>query len=351
MQVKTFSVYKDVPVQIKVTQERFYDHKQTVALSENTTIHVVLTPYAGLSAELLTDGIVPTVSVSAGELPDYTDFDGTSGVLRTFGKSFWAEDGTKYQGLLAPKLTDTGAETRYNLFYKDGSIMFDTAETCEGRLWVGAVTIPAHTVAKMYVKNYTEAGTLTYALPLISGFSQTSWITSSKALPNRSYFPTDVRFITRIQTDVVNAVQEILFDESDNNHGVAINSDGRWRYWKGSAVYSTVKAVENTSYWVQYIEGRDNVSRLYVMVDDGTYQTIDALPNVSSSSWTLAIQDVNILDNAGAKIRIGNGYKTLTEYFRGKVDLSATRVDIGNRVIDAEKGDAVAWSEYWRPLA
>lgn len=349
MQVKVFNVYKYVPVQIKVCQDRFYDYTQSAVLVDNTTIRVALLPYLGLNAEFLVDGAVPLVSVSEGELPDYTDYAGGSGVLQTFGQNFLGADGVKYQGLLASGLSDSGEETAYNLFYKDGCILLDVAETREGWRWVGTFTVPAHTVVPVYQMDYTENGTLSYAFPYVSGFTESKYLVSKKAMPNNTYFAWAMRCITRVAgTASIYSRQGIFWDNSSNNHGFGITG-AQWMIFNGSQ-HVGGKVEEGKAYWLMLIQDEVGGSQLYYLLDDGTY-TAETLP-MDVSAWTLAVSvEGKVFDTAGAQLRIGAEYTSPSDYWRGKIDLAASRVDVGSKTIDAETMEKeIMWHDYWRAL-
>ena len=61
------------------------------------------------------------------------------------------------------------------------------------------------------------------------------------------------------------------------------------------------------------------------MLDDGTYNSYDELPEITDASWNLAIKIDNTVELFGNNpLRIGTGYTTPSEYWQGSIDLANT---------------------------
>ena len=177
--------------------------------------------------------------------------------------------------------------------------------------------------------------------PEVFNFSSLNYLVSDSALPFRQYFAVDLKFISKVTIANSNYTQDIFWDDSENNHGFGVASN-KWRIWNGAATTGG-SAVNNTTYWTQLVEQIGQGTKLYVLEDDGTY-TLDTLPDIAQ--WTLAVSvSTGLFDTTGMKVRIGNGYTTLAEPWRGKIDLSNTCIYTGSQV-----GDSTSWTVYWKPF-
>lgn len=342
MLVKVFNVYKGVPVEVNVRAERFWNYKQLIPVNTDSEVSVTLVAYEGLETAFDTETKVLTVS---GTLPDYSLLGQKTGVLMPYGETYLANDGGKFRGLLASGVGFSGQETSYNLFYFNGNIVLDTAAEKSGWLWVGTCTIAAHEKPLFYCLKYSEYGAISYEGRVVSGFNTGNYLVSSMNMPTLEFFGASLRFISRVVSgSSVSGSQNLFWDEGSYNHGFGISSS-KWRIWNGTA-YTGGTVSANTAYWVMFIQQAEGGSKLYYLVDDGSY-TEQTLP-MDVSAWTLAVSVVGTLFNpAGGKIRIGTGYTSASEYWKGKIDLGVTRVDSGGMA--TPEGDVV-WNVYWRAM-
>lgn len=247
-----------------------------------------------------------------------------------------------FQGMLASGVSCDGQAQNYNIFYKNGKFVADTAEAKSGYRWCGSTSIKSFVPSSVYKKCYTENGTLNLSYPNLSGFSNMNYALTDKALPMGQFFAVNIKIISKVTVTSSNYTQNILWDNSANNHGIGV-ATYKWRIWNGTAVTGG-SAVNGTTYWIQVVQQNEQGTKLYVLDDDGTY-TFETLPDIEQ--WTLAVS-VNsaLFDTSGQKLRIGTGYTTPTEYWHGKIDLSNTCI-----YTKVQGGADTGWTVYWKPFA
>lgn len=97
-----------------------------------------------------------------------------------------------------------------------------------------------------------------------------------------------------------------------------------WQIWTGANAYGG-SVSSNTTYWtcVTVVNG---VYNLYVMVDDGTYKSVDDLPDLTDSVWTHSISNASgsSASNLGRRLVIGRDEFYSDRYFDGVVYLKDT---------------------------
>lgn len=350
MIVKTFKAYRDVAVKLDVVADRFFDYSQVVIIDEDKTQHVTLEPYQGLNIQPVVQGAGDLFTVQ-GTLPDYAAFEQVTIGLKPVGDMYLSASGVKSVGVLAEGCTDDGSAVNYNLFYQQGELVADVAQSKDGWRWVGVLEVPAHSLQSFWVVKYVETAPMTYQIPYVLGFTANNYLISSCKMPSQPYFAMPLRVITRVVTgsSVSSSIgQNIFWDNSEHNSGFGTASS-QWRIWNGST-HLGGSVSPNTAYWVMMMQEVHGGTKLYYMVDDGTY-TLDTLPEDDVSLWQLAVSiSGTVFDPAGTKMRIGTGYTSTNEYWQGKIDLLSTRVDSGVSVVDEEMNVQVSWSAFWRPL-
>jgi hypothetical protein len=132
---------------------------------------------------------------------------------------------------------------------------------------------------------------------------------STQSILTGDYFTTPYEIVARFNVTELSGVQEIYFDESDNNHGVGI-SGSQLRAWVGSAYYGSTTLSTNTWYWVK-------------TVFDGTTSTVYL--STDGETWSTEITYTGSIFGLNA-IRFGNGYQTTSEYLRGQLDLTSLKI-------------------------
>jgi hypothetical protein len=342
-----YKVYKGFPYSFTAKKARYYNITGSGIADDNTTLSYEMTPYAGLDTTVEyiptatttstdtadVDGTITLpyvepeivytatastrnlVTIAEGELPDYSTYTGGRYCLGTTGANYLIPDEETNTMItiasgLAEGLTDDGLGKDYNMFYKDGDVVFDTDILKSGYAWVGKFTMPPHQIATHYQPNYTVTGSLTIGIDYtISGFSASNYLISTQSILTGDYFTTPYEIVARFNVTDVSSTQEIYFDNSSNNHGVGIYGY-KLRAWVGGAYYGSTTLSTNTWYWVKTVyDGA--TSTVYLSTDGETWST--------EITYTGSIFGTNA-------IRFGNGYQTTTEYLRGQLDLTSLKI-------------------------
>ncbi len=341
MTLYTKQVYAGMPYRYKIRKDRYWDKSGSGNIAEDTTVNITLAAYEGLDASFAVENGVPLVTITGGTLPDFETYAGIKGVLAPAGGYLvnGASNPEILPGVLADGLTDSGLAGDYHIFYKNGTVVLDIAESKAGYMWVGDVAVTAHEVYTETKTHFSLTGNVTFDGSEAT-FADGAYLLTDKGLPASEFFATNMRFVVRVETGSdTSAAQGILWDDSSNNHGCGIYQN-KFRIWNGSG-HSGGTVAADTAYWVMLTEIVNEGSKLYYLVDDGTY-TLNTLPD--ASLWTQAASVSGMLfDASGKKIRIGNRYTTgtTTEYWRGMIDSADIKIETG--------GDA-GWTVYWRAV-
>lgn len=243
-------------------------------------------------------------------------------------------------------LFDEGVEkkgiTNYNIFINNDKTVLNTAETKDGYLWAGEVSIN---------KPYDGNPEILYAdfvgdCKIISHygefFSATNYFVSTKKFLYSGFFAHRLDIITRVKTGLTALNHCIIWDNSENNHGFGTGTNKQWRIYDGTNYYGGSFEYD-TQYWVKFVqdnptEGLPYVA-LYYMIYDGSYSSYEDLPEVSDSCWNKAVQIDNVVELFGNNLlRIGNSYSSTSEYWQNSIDLA-------NTVLRDSSG-----AVYWRAL-
>ncbi len=176
--------------------------------------------------------------------------------------------------------------------------------------------------------NYTTTSTApTITDGIASEFNSSKYIIYEPQAGNVDYLEVTCRAYV-----VGGGTYNIFFN--DENRGVGVygsTSDRYWRIWSGSANYSPLYNFTNNNwYWCKLIQ-EHNTTKLLTMLDDGTYTEIYKLPLKTSTKWTTSISLNFKLFSTMNRLYIGNGYSTLSEYWRGKIDLNNFEFNINNQ--------------------
>lgn len=333
--MSVYKVYSGIPFKYRARKNKYWDKIGSGEITEDTAISVVMEAYSGLSAtaELSEEGYV-ALTVASGTLPDWQLFDGISGLLAPQGG--YLVNNAILKGLLAEGVEDTGAAQTYHIFYGDGEVVLDTAESRTGMQWIGSVAVPAHEVTLPQKVNFEIVGNVSIT-DNVASFSNGSALVTNKGLPQSDFFAPNIRFIARVTTgSSVNGVQNIFWDNTANDHGCGIYN-GQWRIWNG-AVNSGGSVAASSSYWVMLEQLADGGSSLYYIADDSTY-TVETLPD--KSLWTLATSvSGSLFNNMGGAVRIGNAFVSTNEYWQGTIDLASLHIESGGT-------GAVSWPVWW----
>lgn len=338
----TKNVYKGVPFYVKVVNDRYYDIFATKVINESATEQIALTPYAGLTISYNNGAIV----IGTGNLPNYEEYPGTR---RCWGDPLKRyvinsdSNGEILQGILFDG--DDGTAATWNAFYsyQTKDIKFSKQAKLSGFAWVGSLVLGAHDVNSWANANFSEKGSVSYEYPLVSGFSENSYLESSTSLPNGQYFASTLRFISRVTTgDSVSSPKNIYWDSTNHNHGYGVYNS-KWRIYNGSNNTGGT-ALANTTYWVMLIQSTQGNTKLYYMLDDGTYER-DTLPDVDDWELTVTVNGM-LFDNTGQKVIIGNASVTKSEYWNGKIDLTSLKID----TVTSGANGTVTWSNLWKAI-
>lgn len=247
------------------------------------------------------------------------------------GKITWyAKD--LYKTVINTYLFDEGEEqkgaTKYNIFIKDSTTILSPSETKEGYMWSGDITVAKTTTGIKETLYANIIGDCQIIQNDGKNFTEKNYFISNKNFPYSGFFAHYVDIITRVTTGSDTNNRNIFWDESSNNHGFGTSSNNKWRIWNGSNVLGGSYEF-NKPYWVRYRQEEPEVGTpyvaLYYMLDDGTYNSYDELPEITDASWNLAIKIDNTVELFGNNpLRIGTGYTTPSEYWQGSIDLANT---------------------------
>ena len=202
------------------------------------------------------------------------------------------------------------------------------------------VTVPAdrpvYAGVSAYDMNHGEDETLTESIEMLtnyqttstpptitdyiaSGFSNNKYIIFSPNVDNINYLEVTCRvYVTG------GGSYNVFFNSENKGFGVSGSTSYRyWRIWSGSANQSARYGYTNSRwYWCKLVQENGTTKLLTILDNDGVYANIDALPDKSDSAWTTSISINSAVFNSMQTVFIGNGYSTLTEYWRGQIDLN-----------------------------
>ncbi len=250
-----------------------------------------------------------------------------------------------YPGMVAAGISCDGQAQNYNLFYKGGAFVADVAETKAGYRWCGSEAMAAFSVGAVLKKNFTEYGKPVFAYPHMSGFASDAYILSDKDLLPGQFFAVNVKIICKVRVTAPTSRQTLCGIDAANGYGFGINNKN-WRL-SGSTVVTGGTVEANTVYWLQVVQEQGVGTKLYYLPDNGTY-TLETLPDAAewSAGPTLEEQLFNV---GSAKLRIGCGFTSPNEYWRGDIDLMNTCVYVGGTSLLPE--DTPAWMAHWTPFS
>lgn len=350
------TVYRGVPFNYKAKRDRYYDLSASATISENATIEVNLQPYAGLDATcVFYQNNAPLITMGSGQLPDYTQYAGTSGCLAGAGRYYLVdEDGVAsiHSGLLdAETATNipvaTEAAVAYNVFFNGTETVISSAAAKTGYRWIGTATVPAHE-ATQWVRPHFEINggvTITNNVASFNG----GVLAAVCPFPEISFFPMKFDFTTKV---VAKAGAETRYQTLWNatEKGCSIGLYGSlWAIAVNNTINSQGSIEDNTTYWVRVAEGDNYYTSLYYMVDDGTY-TLDTLPEVSDSAWQIGgscamSSTQRLFDGQAFTFSSADAVKS----WIGTVDLANTVIRAQSSEHDADGGSGL-WTVFWRPL-
>ena len=166
---------------------------------------------------------------------------------------------------------------------------------------------------------------------IATGFNSSSYLQSNVSLTGSNIEITSKVYV------VGGGNYNILFGNKNVGYGVNGSTSYRyWRIWNGAENLSARYGYTNNStYWVKLYQSSSQ-TKLLTILDDGTYQTINDLPPYNDDKWTTQITLNSTLFSGNDIINIGNGYSTLSEYWRGNIDLNNFEI----------KTDAIIWTPY-----
>ena len=245
--------------------------------------------------------------------------------VEVWGKN--AKNVISVAGCLDEGLSENYNETTYNAFVKDGNVLLTDKENVEGMIWANTVTVPEHLKSAIYRKNYNVVGTLTYdEIFNVSDFGSNNYILSPSVITepeNNTYL-----LVTRVTTGDDSDSRNIFWTNSSPDYGCGTASRNQWRIWRGGDTQHAGSFEYNTSYWVAMMQYPDQTI-LYYMKDDGTFKDISELPlpiirgGGTQPYWSTG-PIVNAIVYGTDVIRIGNGYASTNEYWKGNIDLVNT---------------------------
>lgn len=350
------NVYRGVLFTYRAKKDRYYDLSGSAMISEDATLEVNLQPYEGVGTTcVFYQNNAPLITVQSGQLPDYTQYNGTSGCLAAAGRYYLVdENGTASisSGLLdaetaatIPAATETPVV--YNVFFNGTNTEISSAETKDGYRWIGTATVPEHE-ATQWVRPHFEINgdvTITNNVASFNG----GVLAATCPFPENRFFPMKFDFTTKV---VAKAGAEASYQRlwSATDQGCSIGLYGSlWSIAVGNETNSSGSIEDNTSYWVRAVEGDNYFTSLYYMVDDGTY-TLETLPDTSNSAWLegggISMSSTQGLFNGQAfSFSSADAAKT----WLGTVDLANTVVRFQNIKHDVEEENN-SWTVFWRPL-
>lgn len=250
----------------------------------------------------------------------------------------WGMKSVVLNGMLAEGLEDTGNETLYNLFYKDGKVVLDTVAKKDGFVWVGEKTIPKHVPITVLEAHFEIIGNVEIN-DYNASFGNGAYLLADEVFPAAEC----IDFVTQVTPQSVSGWRTIastpVASIGTKNANWFLN-DG------GDVVAGTFEA--GLTYWL-CVRQNKTLTKLYYMLDDGTYATYDDLPDVTNAAWS-AGPELNIsCFPSGGYFRLG-GSATNREF--ATLDLRKSVLRYGMWYFAPTDGIPPANYEYfWRALS
>lgn len=265
-----------------------------------------------------------------------TEFDGDEVIWKAYGPGYDILPGLFEN----PNMTDTGEAKTYNAVYKDDKLtLMNQDDSLSQYTWVGSVNVPAHTPDQKWVARFSVNGDVTFDETEVS-FGSTAYLEADKTVPDEEYF----KFITRV-TPSYNSGSR-CFTTMD---GLAFGTkNSNWFIYIDGA-YTGGSFTVGTTYWVQVVQEK-TVTKLYYMVDDGTYGNWSSLPDVTNTAWTLGVTVSKKSFIVGSWFRIGQA--VANQQF-AEVDLDQTILMIPDAWFYPLEGDPTPglYKTYWIALS
>lgn len=342
--MSSYKVYSGMPFKYKARKSHYWDKIYTGSINENTTMNVELEPYAGLTITAEPNNLSYIINASEGELPDYSYFDGVRGILSSYPGDYLLKVGSGYEilpGILNnATMHDIGIAKTYNAVYKDGEFsLINQDDSLSQYMWVGSINVPAHTPDQVKRTYFSVHGDVTFDWT-IANFGPAAYIEANKNIPDEEY----LKLITRVTPNYVSGAH-CFTQMSTATFGTRYNN---WYIYNGGS-HTGGSFTAGTTYWVQVVQEK-TVTKLYYMVDDGTYPNLSSLPDVTNSAWTLGVTVYNISFAVGSVFRMG--IEMAGQEF-GTIDLDNTVLMIPDTWFYPSEGDPTprVYKEYWKALS
>ena len=261
----------------------------------------------------------------------------------------WGKDAisvTELKGCLDKGLTDNSDETTYNAFVKNSDILLTNKENIEEMFWANKIIVPSHLKTGVYLKNYSQVGSLNIDLDYnVSGFGKGTVIYSPIIKANTT--DETLCYVFRVKTGEISSTWRILLGNKGGlNHLVGVG-DGKWFLWNVSTHASGGTHESNTPYWVAVMVYPDQTI-LYYMKDDGTFNDVSKIPlpvirGGTQSYWSTGpSMNTNMFMNTAKWIGAGNDNSD--QYWSGSVDIK-------NTIVYKNHNNFMANTEIvWQPL-
>lgn len=140
-------------------------------------------------------------------------------------------------------------------------------------------------ISRNVTKNYTVVGSPTITNNYVaSNFSSSNWLVPTINIPQPT--GTDVlEIFMKVRVPSSYSENKCIFYRSDKDRGFYIqNSSKKFAFYDGNSRLN-ITATAGQTYWIGYSQDANMACKLAAMLDDGTYASVDELPDLSDSAW------------------------------------------------------------------
>lgn len=344
MNTFTKKIYKGYPFTIKAQAHKYYDYNLTTRVYEDTTSQVELKPYAGIDVTE-DNGII---TISAGELPDGSMFEGQIGYFGEIGSYFLANNQI-LPGLISSFITLGGmpgqesysqSSLQYNYYSKD--VRFTQDEKVSGFTWLWTGRMDTSVFVINDKINFVESGNPIYDGHNVTFQGSGDYLTANKKLHEDLYVDPDAdpigdkyECIAKVTTPSSLSSYKLIARSSESNRCFGTYG-ASWCLYDGSSRYVGGTVEKSKTYWVKVVQDYDTAYKttLYTLEDNG--YSLTSLPTEGWTEQTSVAKDIFV---GGNHFTVGT---SSAYYWDGVIDLDNF---VLKRVV------ASGTEVYWKPLS